>query len=63
VEITILIYSPLHMEIKIFFFSAGFTQAQNFINCRRVGGSCRRGSCPGGSVRVGTCTGSDNCCV
>uniref|UniRef100_A0A674J676 Beta-defensin-like domain-containing protein n=1 Tax=Terrapene triunguis TaxID=2587831 RepID=A0A674J676_9SAUR len=64
VEITPLIYSALHMETKkkLLVF-AGFTQAQNIIQCTRLGGSCRRGSCPSGFARIGTCSGSDSCCL
>ncbi|CAM4529750.1 unnamed protein product, partial [Lepidochelys olivacea] len=41
----------------------GFTQAQNIIQCRCLGGSCWRGSCPSGFARIGTCIGSDSCCL
>uniref|UniRef100_A0A8C3TB75 Beta-defensin-like domain-containing protein n=1 Tax=Chelydra serpentina TaxID=8475 RepID=A0A8C3TB75_CHESE len=47
---------------RLLFFT-GFTQAQNIIQCIRLGGSCRPGSCPSGLARIGTCSGSDSCCL
>uniref|UniRef100_A0A8C3I4Z9 Beta-defensin-like domain-containing protein n=1 Tax=Chrysemys picta bellii TaxID=8478 RepID=A0A8C3I4Z9_CHRPI len=49
-------------KLRLLFF-AGFTQAQNIIQCIRLGGSCRSGSCPSGFARIGTCSGSDSCCL
>uniref|UniRef100_A0A8C0HIY0 Beta-defensin-like domain-containing protein n=1 Tax=Chelonoidis abingdonii TaxID=106734 RepID=A0A8C0HIY0_CHEAB len=55
---------PLLCTWKLrFLFFAEFTKAQNSLQCIRLRGSCRSGSCPSGMARIGTCSGSDSCCL
>ncbi|XP_034622815.1 gallinacin-5-like [Trachemys scripta elegans] len=58
-----ILYLLLAVVFLVLQSAPGFTQAQNIIQCIRLGGSCQSGSCPSGFARIGTCSGSDSCCL
>ncbi|CAM5141443.1 unnamed protein product, partial [Natator depressus] len=58
-----ILYLLLAVVFLVLQSAPGFTQAQNIIQCRRLGVSCWRASCPSGFARIGTCSGSDSCCL